>query len=140
MKLKVVKHKYKTIKNIEGKVLRKEYTYTVAFKSGFYWYHLRFRGIPSFPKERAREILLSRSVPCHAKLTNESATHFPIEGDAVAVMNDIQNNPDKYILMYWLWKNTKSKAMWRGTKILLWVQTSSYIARSQNGTILLKCG
>ena len=99
MKLKVVKHKYKTIKNIEGKVLRKEYTYTLAFKSGFYWYHLRFRGISSDPRRRAREILQNGIVPFQAKLTNESATHFPIEGDAIAVMNDILNNPDKYILM-----------------------------------------
>ena len=99
MKLKVVKHKYKTIKNIEGKVLRKEYTYTVVFKSGFYWYHLRFRGISRDPKRRAREILQSMIVPCQAKLTNGLATHFPIEGDAVAVKLDILNNPDKYILM-----------------------------------------
>lgn len=98
MELKIVKHLYRKTRNIEGKVLGEEYSYTVAIKRGWRWSHLRFMGMLIHrPDNRAREILQEQIVKFQTSISENSATHFPTEGDAVAVMNDILNNPDKYI-------------------------------------------
>lgn len=42
MKIEVRKHKAKTIRNVYGEVLRREYYYTIAIRRWWLWFHLKF--------------------------------------------------------------------------------------------------
>ena len=100
MKLKIRKHPQNIIRNIEGRELRREYTYTVAMRKWGVWRDLKFyQARNRLPRDRAWHLLNLKNeigtALCHG---NRFATHFPNEDDAVAIMNDILNNPDKYIL------------------------------------------
>ena len=93
MKLKIRKCPQNIIQNIEGRELRREYTYTVAIRKWGIWRYLLFyQAKNKMPKERAWYLLnLKGEIGtsfCHG---SRFATHFPNEDDAVSIMNDIRS-------------------------------------------------
>lgn len=100
MKLKIRKHKWETVKTIDGKVKRQLYTYTVAVRKwGLLWLDLKFYvGRTCHPNERVDYIVnTEREVLCRTCFGHKYATLFPEEADAIRVKLDIISHPDKYV-------------------------------------------
>ena len=99
-KLKVRKHRWRTIRSIDGKVKRKRYTYTIAVrKYGLLWFELKFYlGGRALVQDRANRIVNTEmEVVVSTSLSYKLATHFFEEADAIRVKLDIISHPDKYV-------------------------------------------
>lgn len=100
MKLKIRKHKWKTVRAIDGKVKRHMFLYTVAVRKwGLFWLDLKFYvGKTCHPDERVNHLVnTEREVLCRPVFGHKYATFFPEEADAIRVKLDIISHPDKYV-------------------------------------------
>lgn len=100
MKLKVRKHRWKTVRTIDGKVKRKLYTYTIAVrKYGLFWFELKFHIAKRYFEEDWVNLIVNteKEVVVSTSLRNLYATHFTEEADAIRVKLDIISHPDKYV-------------------------------------------
>jgi hypothetical protein len=100
MKLKIRKHKWKTVKAIDGKVKRQLYTYTVSVRKwGLLWLDLQFyvcrKGRPCGRVDYI--VNTEQEVLCRTCLSHKYATLFSEEADAIRVKLDIISHPDKYV-------------------------------------------
>lgn len=100
MKLKIRKHKWKTVKTIDGKVKRHIFFYTVSVRKwGLLWLDLKFHVCrKDRPCGRVDYIVnTEQEVLCSTCFGHKYATLFSEEADAIRMKLDIISRPDKYV-------------------------------------------
>lgn len=96
MKIEVRKHKDRTIRNLYGEVLRREYYYTIAIRRWCMWFHLKFYVGGYKLKPMVVRCLEAETVHFNT-MPRIAASRFYDEADAIRVKLDIIQNPDKYV-------------------------------------------
>ena len=107
-KIEVRKHLDRTVRDIDGHVMWKEYYYTLAVRTIFFWHHLKFyTGVETVYvnekemviRSNAEKCLLANEVRLDTHLQNRYATHFLSEEDAIKVKLDMLQHPEKYVFI-----------------------------------------